>query len=218
MNFEIVKETSAAKAARKARIEEYVQHIIDIEHVFDESMRNYFLKSTFDVLKLDNGRMIDIERDKLQREFCYMESDDFGRYDPERAEIAYKCEDAVQSDFNFFMKEQLKNSYNSRKIDQLTDFLKIQNESKYIYIYPEYCGSQKNSKICCLDYGYKFMDEDIFNYQRAMKLGGEDITAEQLQQYVDILKQAKQDLVNRSIRYWKRYGGKCLHVWTYYAD
>lgn len=101
------------KQARKARKQAYIDLLIKAVERGDEGWRKYYNQNIFDAITLSTGDIIEIENNGIETSFCYGHGF-CGVSTDEDEERANRLAEAVSSNEQFFIDENMKNNDLSR--------------------------------------------------------------------------------------------------------
>lgn len=170
----------------------------------NDRMNEYIAKNLADAVMLSNGIIVGIEKPSVKTEFCF--ADEGPAYD-EYKEL-HSSEDKMK---RYFFYENLKG---------LNEWIKSLTEDEWPVITGFYSHEDGTASLCCRYYDHLTscgnIEEGLAKHEREPNFfRGTD---EDKQKCVEALKQAKVDFEKRLNTWWKRYGAKHLHTWTYWAD
>lgn len=165
-----------------------------------ETNRKYLTwlqKSYLDsLIRLGNGKIVEIEKPKMQTNFCF----GYGWVDPngEEEDAADKMAEYAKKSQEYFIKKNL---------EQVDKLIERANNAGY----KGYLWSSGN-----LIYSVSFMDE----YRRMTAFNGksEEITEEDKTTYINALQACKARFEKRLQTYLKRYGMSKVRTWSYVID
>ena len=178
----------------------------------DEHMQEYARKECEYVVELSNGNIIDIEKPRIEKNFCFGMGM-YATYTQEEFEAAEELADNARKNVDYFISENMK---------QITDkiyYLKEALESKReVYTFVHYSGQPADSELVTYNC-VRICDNPEYapfrwtNLQAVKKLSSEDIQA-----IIDGLEEVANKFMKRLNTYLKRYGLEKLNVWTYCRD
>ena len=178
----------------------------------DERMQEYARKECEYVVELSNGNIIDIEKPRIEKNFCFGMGM-YATYTQEEFEAAEELADNARKNVDYFISENMK---------QITDkiyYLKEALENKReVYTFLHYSGQPENSELVAYNC-VRICDNPEYapfrwsNLQAVKKLSSEDIQA-----IIDGLEEVAKKFMKRLNTYLKRYGLEKLNVWTYCRD
>ena len=193
----------------KALLEEYLNEQRKV-WPNDESMIEYFRKKTSRVIRLINGGLLAFEKPSIETEFCF----------------GYGCQGMTSEEAN----EAASNARNKEyfmheNLDEIDRGIKamageLEDDQYYGYLKPylyrmTYKGQTTNV------WEYRWMRPyDVENEPWKTK-GCADLALmsdEDRKIILDAKKAERTAFEKRLEAWWKRYGAKKLHVWTYWAD
>lgn len=164
-----------------------------------ETNRKYLTwlqKSYLDsLIRLSNGKIVEIEKPKMQTNFCF----GYGWVDPngEEEDAADKMAEYAKKSQEYFIKKNL---------EQVDKIIERANNAGY----KGYLWSSGN-----LIYSVSFMDEYRRMYARDK---GEELTEEDKTTYINALQACKARFEKRLQTYLKRYGMSKVRTWSYVID
>ena len=178
----------------------------------DEHMQEYARKECEYVVELSNGNIIDIEKPRIEKNFCFGMGM-YATYTQEEFEAAEELADNARKNVDYFISENMK---------QITDkiyYLKEALENKReVYTFVHYSGQPADSELVTYNC-VRICDNPEYapfrwaNLQAVKKLSSEDIQA-----IIDGLEEVANKFMKRLNTYLKRYGLEKLNVWTYCRD
>lgn len=178
----------------------------------DERMQEYSRKECEYVVELSNGNIIDIEKPRIEKNFCFGMGM-YATYTQEEFEAAEELADNARKNVDYFISENMK---------QITDkiyYLKEALENKReVYTFLHYSGQPENSELVAYNCvricdNPEYAPFRWYNLQAVKKLSSEDIQA-----IIDGLEEIAKKFMKRLNTYLKRYGLEKLNVWTYCRD
>lgn len=177
-----------------------------------ERMQEYARKECEYVVELSNGNIIDIEKPRIEKNFCFGMGM-YATYTQEEFEAAEELADNARKNVDYFISENMK---------QITDkiyYLKEALENKReVYTFVHYSGQPEDSELVTYNC-VRICDNPEYapfrwsNLQAVKKLSNEDIQA-----IIDGLEEVANKFMKRLNTYLKRYGLEKLNVWTYCRD
>lgn len=191
----LTKEQKALKAA-------YIDEVV--AESFGESWRKYFNSSIDRVVKLEDGRMIAIEKPSIHKEFCFGYHTSFPGYNYDEAN--HMARYANESE-NYFMSENMR---------QINDKIEDLNRSRSRWTPKsaiQYNGAKAESKVCYLKW-YDAFDEREWEHKDTDR----DVTDEDMKKIMAAYEETKADFEKRLNTYLKKYGMNHVRTWTYWAD
>lgn len=149
------------------------------------------------LIRLSNGKIVEIEKPKMQTDFCF----GYGWVDPngEEEDAADKMAEYAKKSQEYFIKKNLE------QVDKLIERANIPGYKGYLW-----SSGTKNI------YSISFMDE----YRRmcAFDGKGEELTEEDKTTYINALQACKARFEKRLQTYLKRYGMSKVRTWSYVID
>ena len=178
----------------------------------DERMQEYARKECEYVVELSNGNIIDIEKPRIEKNFCFGMGM-YATYTQEEFEAAEELADNARKNVDYFISE------NKKQITDKIYYLKEALENKReVYTFLHYSGQPENSELVAYNC-VRICDNPEYapfrwsNLQAVKKLSSEDIQA-----IIDGLEEVAKKFMKRLNTYLKRYGLEKLNVWTYCRD
>lgn len=198
----------ANKLERKLNIENYINQLRN-ENIWgnSERMYQYYKKSAFDIVTINNNEMIEIKNLNIKTDFCFGYGF-CGVSDLEESKAANNMASYARTNENYFINKNLE------KIDSLISYVK---ESKIIIIFNHYYGGKENSLIK----NYRcYKDQYNLEYDNPKNtLGNYRIaTSEEKEKILNCLEEQREDFKKRLNSYLKRYGLSKIHSWSYLVD
>ena len=179
-------------------------------------MADYCYNKAQEVVRLENGKIVPIEKEGIEKDFCFGYSDIYG---PTQEEALEEARHARTSE-DYFMAENMK------KHRRLMEELDKHGKSTFAVLFPSY---GKDNKICGLGFrrvtevleavgGSAFLEE---LKGRELDFGGYAgyvCTDEDVLRIEAALDRAAKAHEKKCRAYLKRYGLSKLNVWTYWRD
>lgn len=165
-----------------------------------ETNRKYLTwlqKSYLDsLIRLSNGKIVEIEKPKMQTNFCF----GYGWVDPngEEEDAADKMAEYAKKSQEYFIKKNLE------QVDKLIERANNAGCKGYLW-------SSGN-----LIYSVSFMEE--YRRMTAFDGKGEELTEEDKTTYINALQACKARFEKRLQTYLKRYGMSKVRTWSYVID
>lgn len=178
----------------------------------DEHMQEYARKECAYVVELSSGNIIDIDKPRIETNFCFGMGM-YATYTDEEFERAEELADNARKNVDYFISENMKQI--TEKIDCLKEALENKRE---VYTFVHYSGQPENSELVAYNC-VRICDNPEFapyrwgNLQAVRKLSNDDI-----QIIIDGLEEVAKKFMKRLNTYLKRYGLEKLNVWTYCRD
>lgn len=164
---------------------------------------DYFVSRLFDVLKLKDGRLLAVEKEDIQTDFCFGYGW-CGRTDGEDMEDADKMV-KLSKTFDYFL---------TKNTEHLKEIIKNLQMAVAVYAVKTYCTNNKIVNFAVIS--SHCMDED--RERRIIEDGGTLIDFEEKTKLIKILTEKLKNLEKRCNTYWKRYGALKLNCWSYLRD
>lgn len=177
-----------------------------------ERMQEYARKECEYVVELSNGNIIDIEKPRIEKNFCFGMGM-YATYTQEEFEAAEDLAENARTNVEYFINENMKQI--TEKIGYLKEAL---DGKKEVYTYVHYSGQPEDSDLVAYN-SVRICDNPEYapfrwsNLQSVKKLTNEDIQA-----IIDGLEEVAKKFMKRLNTYLKRYGLEKLNVWTYCRD
>ena len=177
-----------------------------------ERMQEYARKECEYVVELSNGNIIDIEKPRIEKNFCFGMGM-YATYTQEEFEAAEDLAENARTNVEYFINENMKQI--TEKIGYLKEAL---DGKKEVYTYVQYSGQPEDSDLVAYN-SVRICDNPEYaplrwsNLQSVKKLTNEDIQA-----IIDGLEEVAKKFMKRLNTYLKRYGLEKLNVWTYCRD
>lgn len=171
------------------------------EYGDNETSRKYLTwlqKSYLDsLIRLSNGKIVEIEKPKIQTNFCF----GYGWIDPngEEESAADNMSEYAKKSWEYFIEKNL---------EQVDKLIKQANNPHYkVYLWSS--GTENIYSVSCMD-EYRMIN--------LYKNRGEELTEEDKTTYINALKDCKSRFEKRLQQYLKRYGMSKVRTWTYVID
>lgn len=161
----------------------------------NDRMNEYTRKTTAGACVLDDGRILGIEKPRIQKNFCFHdEGADYERYKNLMAN-----DDKMKAHFYF---ENLKG------IDEKIKAIKEPDERHAIgfYLY--------ESQTACISWCARWAIIEKHPASQHFR----EMSDREKTEVLKLLNQIRQDFMKRLDTWWKKYGVKKLNTWTYWAD
>ena len=177
-----------------------------------ERMQEYARKQCDYVVELSNGKIIDIEKPRIKKDFCFGMGM-YATYTQEEFEAAEDLAENARTNVEYFINENMKQI--TEKIGYLKEAL---DGKKEVYTYVHYSGQPDNSELVTyscvgLSDNPKWAPYRWGNLKAVNKLSSDDIQA-----LIDGLEEVGKKFMKRLNTYLKKYGLEKLNVWTYCRD
>lgn len=194
---------TTAEAAKKAELKErYLAYLAAETWQDDEKMMDYERKHISQVVELDNGELVAIEKPKIETRFCF----GYSHYD-DSEERARKMADYASTKPDYFINENLK------EFDCLPD--KLRNRPEEVYTYNLYSGTPKDSKVKTISF---LTDWEIDEYYPHRKEELHKLSPAEIEKLLTAYDEERAIFEKRLHAYLKRYGTEKLNCWTYWRD
>lgn len=194
---------TTAEAAKKAELKErYIAYLAAETWQDDEKMIDYERKKISQVVELDNGELVAIEKPKVETRFCF----GYSHYD-DSEERAEKMADYASTKPDYFINENLK------EFDRLPD--KLRNRPEEVYTYNLYSGTPKDSKVKTISF---LTDWEIDEYYPHRKEELRKLSPAEIEKLLTAYAEERAIFEKRLHAYLKRYGTEKLNCWTYWRD
>lgn len=171
----------------------------------DEHMVKFCLGDVAVVVPLSNGRLVVIDKPRIEKDFCFGWSScgQGATY-----EECNKTHDAVRADLANYFKEQNIEGFDRRykdyvEADRCGEFDQLNTNAHYN-------SQSEDNPLCHLNFNNREWPE--------LDKGSKPITAEDLHNFVEAVKFVRADFAKRIDTYLKKYGTKKLRTWTYWVD
>lgn len=170
--------------------EEYISNVCGAGKVFSEKERDYLNKTTFDVIKFDDGCLLPINKSHIETHFCFS----YDEYmDCQVKTNTYKeaQERADNVGFEYFLEQNLKDIKNRIKHIQ---------EEEEMYFVKQYWKGPENVV------GFQFW-KDAYVIR--------ELTNKEKSMIIEVLNKQIENKTKRCQTWWKKYGKEKLKTWTY---
>lgn len=193
---------TTAEAAKKAELKErYLAYLAAETWQTCEKMIDYNRKKISQVVELDNGELVAIDKPNIETNFC------FGYSNNEYAE-AEKMKEHAETHADYFINENL------RRFDkEYPEWLK--NKPDTAYIQTRYINAPENTKI---------KDIVFLDYWTSSGLTDEEkkkirkLSPAEIEKLLTAYAEERAIFEKRLYAYLKRYGTEKLNCWTYWRD
>lgn len=177
-----------------------------------ERMQEYARKQCDYVVELSNGKIIDIEKPRIKKDFCFGMGM-YATYTQEEFEAAEDLAENARTNVEYFINENMKQI--TEKIGYLKEAL---DGKKEVYTYVHYSGQPDNSELVTyscvgLSDNPEWAPYRWGNLKAVNKLSSDDIQA-----LIDGLEEVGKKFMKRLNTCLKKYGLEKLNVWTYCRD
>lgn len=175
-------------------------------------MQDFARKQLAHVVELSDGSIIDFEKPRIQKDFCY----GAGMYAVATDEEITDAENMAQlarTSESYFREKNLEDI--NRQIEELK---KAMTGTYEVYTYLHYIGQKSGSKLkaysyCTFGRNPEYMPGFWSNYRDLKKIEAGDI-----QTIINGLEEVKKTFEKRINTYLKRYGTTKVNSWTYICD
>ena len=183
----------------------------------DSQMVDYCLKKTDNVVRLDNGWMIPIDKKNIEKSFCFGYHD--SRYDTESYDDANKMADHARNSEDYFFNENMKGFR-----QELADF---DDDNYHAVVRTMYISGGENIKSVQFLKGWEICD--AFGGSCYMsEIGGKTInyrgseyyilTKDEIEKVKEGISEAMKNHEKRVRTYLKKYGTSKVRAWSYWLD
>lgn len=191
-----------AEAAKKAELKErYLAYLAAETWRNDERMIDYERKKISQVVELDNGELVAIDKPNIETNFCF----GYSNYEYDEAE---KMKKHAETHADYFLNENL------RKFDK--EYLEwLKNKPDTAYIQTRYINASENTKI---------KDIIFLGYWTSSGLTDEEkkkirkLSPAEIEKLLTAYAEERAIFEKRLHAYLKRYGTEKLNCWTYWRD
>ena len=171
-----------------------IKKYADINWADNKHMNDYVVKSTFDVIELSDGTLFALSKPSIQKRFCF--SDEGPAYDLYKD--LHSHEDKMKK---YFFNENLKG------INQDIQALEKGNCRDGIWYVGLYVQDGYTNGLCYRTYDHVASEPNFKAINEKDRL-----------EILILLRDYRASLEKRLNTWWKKYGVKGLHTWTYWAD
>lgn len=193
---------TTAEAAKKAELKErYLAYLAAETWQNCEKMIDYNRKKISQVVELDNGELVAIDKPNIETNFCF----GYSNYEYDEAE---KMKEHAETHADYFIDENL------RRFDkEYPEWLK--NKPDTAYIQTRYINAPENTKI---------KDIVFLDYWKSSGLTDEEkkkirkLSPAEIEKLLTAYAEERAIFEKRLHAYLKRYGTKKLNCWTYWRD
>lgn len=170
----------------------------------NDRMNEYIVKTTSEAIMLSDGRIVGIDKPSIETHFCF--ADEGPAY--EEYKDLHSSEDKMKA---YFFYQNLKG------IDEEIADLSEDTWPTFTGFYDNGDGT---ASVCRRYYDHLtdcgMIEEGLEKHEREPNWNRG--TKEDKQKCIEALKQVRIDFEKRLNTWWKKYGVKNLHTWTYWAD
>lgn len=204
---------AAGKPDHQKELMEKYMEIISTE-VWPDSpdMQEFARKNCGNVVELENGNLIEIEKPRIKTRFCFGMGM-YGTYTEEEFDRAETAAENARTKEEYFLEENLKHV-----TDKIDDLKAAQSGKMECYTFTNYYGQPETSKL--KDYKVVRL-ADSPEYEPGRWTGMKDVQRigyDDIQRIIDGLEIVTEKFEKRLHTYLKRYGLSKLDVWTYCRD
>lgn len=185
------------KAAQAALKTEYLEILSRDVWPKSPDMVEFIRKQIARIVRLDCGGMVEIEKPRIQKDFCFGYSDN--RYSTDDYDRANAAAHHAATDQDYFI---------SKNMEQITSMIDALQTSG-IYSRARYCGTPKDSPIRALEWP---------RYGTELPEGAQPITEADRAALIEAWEKVGADFRRRLDSYLKRYGMSKVHAWSYWMD
>ena len=149
------------------------------------------------LIRLSNGKIVEIEKPKMQTNFCF----GYGWVDPngEEENAADEMAEYAKESQEYFIKKNLK------QVDEIIERAKNPGYKGYLWS----SGTENIYTVSCMD---------EYSMINTYKNRGEELTEEDKTTYINALQACKARFEKRLQTYLKRYGMSKIRTWSYVID
>lgn len=174
----------------------------------DQKWVDFLSKEADVVVRFDNGFFAEVERQRIDKNFCFGYSD--SRYDTEDFDRANRMVEHAQTSKDYFIKKNLEN------IEHLIDRC---SKSDYIlFFHNRYCDQKNNTVKGVIPFKWYERPEDVYAGCPERIAEYQELTEKEKALYIEALKQEKALFQKRLATYLKRFGLSKVHAWSYWQD
>ena len=172
-----------------------------------EKMQEYCMKKAENLIELDNGEIIEIEKPNIHKDFCFGYGY-CGISSDEEENGAEEMVDYARHNQEYFKQENLK------EIKKTIEDLK---KADCIIIAPKYMGQSKEN---ALRYWRILDDYNYMNYTKGyLKIEDSRMLSQlEIENLIKGYEQVKEQFVKRIDTYLKKYGTSKVNAWSYLRD
>ena len=186
---------------QKTLKEEYMDIIAREVWPKSKSMQDYARKTVAYIVELDNGEIADIDKPRIEKDFCFGHGY-CGVSTEEEYKAAAAMRDKAASSMDYFLRENLKG------IDGwISD---LEDERNKVYKRPHYINQTADTKLkaVCVCRAW-----DSPGYRDAVEM-----TKDERKAMADGYREVRQAFEKRLHTYLKTYGLSKVNTWTYLGD
>lgn len=200
-------------ATKKAESTAKQEYLSLLETCTSKRMLDYYKKTYQEVIKLESGYFYAVEKQGIQKSFCFGHGQNGVSTEDEQA-AAFAMEKIATTNFDYFINENLQNI--NRQIEDIKNpqnVIGLNETEKYNSVW-----------ICCiksyeLPYFEKSKDTGVFrNPQNPWETYTRIATEQERANIIEAMENVKHDLEKRLNVYLKKYGLSKIHTWTYLVD
>lgn len=194
---------TTAEAAKKAELKErYLAYLAAETWRNDERMIDYERKKISQVVELDNGELVAIDKPKIETRFCF----GYSHYD-DSEERAEEMANYASTKPDYFINENL------REFDRKPE--RLRNRPEEVYTQNHYCDAPTNSKVKTISF---LTDWEIDEYYPDRKREFRKLSPAEIEKLLTAYAEERAIFEKRLHAYLKRYGTEKLNCWTYWRD
>lgn len=177
-----------------------------------ERMQEYARKQCDYVVELSNGKIIDIEKPRIKKDFCFGMGM-YATYTQEEFEAAEDLAENARTNVEYFINENMKQI--TEKIGYLKEAL---DGKKEVYTYVHYSGQPDNSELVTYSCVGRSDNPEWAPYRWGNLKAVNKLSSDDIQALIDGLEEVGKKFMKRLNTYLKKYGLEKLNVWTYCRD
>lgn len=177
-----------------------------------ERMQEYARKQCDYVVELSNGKIIDIEKPRIKKDFCFGMGM-YATYTQEEFEAAEDLAENARTNVEYFINENMKQI--TEKIGYLKEAL---DGKKEVYTYVHYSGQPDNSELVTYICVGRSGNPEWAPYRWGNLKAVNKLSSDDIQAIIDGLEEVGKKFMKRLNTYLKKYGLEKLNVWTYCRD
>lgn len=177
-----------------------------------ERMQEYARKQCDYVVELSNGKIIDIEKPRIKKDFCFGMGM-YATYTQEEFEAAEDLAENARTNVEYFINENMKQI--TEKIGYLKEAL---DGKKEVYTYVHYSGQPDNSELVTYSCVGRSGNPEWAPYRWVNLKAVNKLSSDDIQAIIDGLEEVGKKFMKRLNTYLKKYGLEKLNVWTYCRD
>lgn len=186
---------------QKTLKEEYMDIIAREVWPKSPSMQDYARKTVAYIVELENGEIADIDKPRIEKDFCFGHGY-CGVSTEEEYKEAAAMRDKAATSTAYFLRENLK--------DLDGWIADLEDEHNKVYKRPHYINQAADTKLKAV-YVLRAYDRTV--YENAVEL-----TKEERKAMADGYKEVRKAFEKRLHTYLKKYGLSKVNTWTYLVD